>query len=253
MISWNRPWLLKFTLDSLRNSLKGTQVSHEIIVYDQNSDFETKVIIRDNYDIIDKVVNSQSNNGMAKAWVAMYSLSDGEFIVPIENDWWCDASSDRWLEHALEIMQKEPDIAFIKLRALFDRQYGHGSINHEPWSVKPFPKDIVEINELSDGKTYYAAASQYNCFTFNPVLMRKEFREEFDPYYQDNANNYDPLRSGEDLPQEKWREQSKWKSASLTDGPFRHTGFPELKEHALYLPQFLIRHLINYMRIILRG
>ncbi|WKZ30353.1 MAG: glycosyltransferase [Candidatus Dojkabacteria bacterium] len=252
MISWNRPWLLKLTLDSLRNSLKGTQVPYEVIVYDQRSDFETRNILRDYFDIIDKVVNNPVNDGMAQAWVTMYSLSNAEYIVPIENDWLCDAHSDRWLEHALEIMQKEPDIAFIKLRAIHDRQFGNGSINHEPWTVKPFPADIVEIGELSDGKKYYAAAAQYNCFTFNPVLMRKEFRDEFDKYYKDNANNYDPLRSGEDLPQEKWREQNKWKSASLTDGPFRHIGFNELKEHAFYLPQFLVRHFINGVRVILR-
>lgn len=247
MISWNRPWLLAMTLSSLKNSLKDSYIDYEVIVYDQNSHPETRNILRDNFDFIDKIVSSPKNDGMAKAWVKMYQVSNAEYIMPIENDWWCNANSDAWLKHALEIIENQKNMAFVKLRTIRDGQYGTGSLTHEPWTVRPFPSDIVQTLKLSDGTPFYVAGSKYNCFTFNPLLIKKAFRDEFDKYYLDNASNYDPRRSGEDLPSAKWQEQEEWVAASLTDGPFKHIGFPELKEHARYTPFFLVGHFFNLL------
>ncbi|GEM_PF-3560055 len=249
MITWDRPWLLDFTLSSLKNSLKHSPIKREIIILDQNSLPDTKEVIRKYSHFIDKVITMPTNVGMAKAWVKLYGISVGEYIIPIENDWWCDTKNDNWLRHALEVLKSNTQIAFIKLRAIKDRQYGLESLQHEPWSVSPFPKEIVDIQKTADGTNYYVADSKYNCFTFNPLLMRREFRDEFDQYYQDNALNKSPLRSGEDLPQAKWREQSKWRGASLTNGPFKHIGFPELKEHVRYSFSFIARHFLNILGI----
>lgn len=248
VISWNRPWLLEFTLSSLHNALKKTNIDYELIVFDQNSYYETQQVLKNYFGFITKIVRAPGNVGMAKAWVGMYENSNAEYIVPVENDWWCNATNDKWLTHAIEIMEKHPEVAFTKLRTIDDRQYGTGSLAHESWTIKPFRSDIIDVNQTQDGTKYYVTDSIYNCFTFNPMLMRKQFRDEFDLYYQDNANNYDPLRSGEDLPSDKWRAQNKWRGATLTDGPFKHTGFPELKEHLRYSSLFLIKHFFNLIR-----
>lgn len=242
ILSWNRPLLLKMTLLSLMTSLKKSKVSYEVILLDQNSEEDTKKIIRDYAGFIDKIVWLDKNIGMAAAWVKMYGISNAEFVLPVENDWWCSSFSSNWLEDAVAVLEEEKNTAFIKLRRLYDRQYGLGSLEHEPWSVRPFPKDKVTVGKLDNGSGYYVACARYNCFTFNPVLMRKDFRQEFSCYYMDDPDNKTPLRSGEDRPTAEWRKQDKWCSAALWKGPFRHVGFPSLKEHLFYSPFFILRY-----------
>lgn len=245
ILSWNRPLLLKMTLLSLMTSLRNSKISYEVILLDQNSNEETKQIIRDHAHFIDKIIWKEKNIGMSAAWVEMFERSNADYILPVENDWWCSSRSSKWLEDAVAALDKEKNMAFMKLRRLYDRQYGLGSVEHEPWSVRPFPADKVSTGKLENGSKYFIAGPRYNCFTFNPVLMRKEFRREFSCHYADDPGNKTPLRSGEDRPTSEWRKQDKWVSGALWGGPFRHIGFPSVKEHLLYSPFFILRYLFR--------
>lgn len=247
IVSYGRPYLLKLTLESLKRSLKDSDLKLEIILLDQKSDELTKYIIREHYNFIDQVIYLDDNVGIAEAWNKMYEVSHGRYILPIENDWFCNSINDNWLKDAISILSSDNSLAFIKLRKLHDRQLGYGNINVEPWTVTPFPKDIIDVRALDD-KEFYVTESKYSCFTFNPILMKKNFRDEFSEYYKDDPNNKTPLRSGEDLPTRKWREQSKWKSATLLNGPFEHIGFYGGKEFLRYLPLKIIKN--SYYKLI---
>lgn len=249
IISYGRPLLLKLTLESLKLSLKGCDLKVEVILLDQNSDVLTKSIIKEHYDFIDQVVFLKDNVGISEAWNLMYALSSGKTILPIENDWFCNSKNANWLSHAYEILESDPALAFVKLRKLHDRQMGYGRLDSEPWTVKPFPSDVITIKQLpSDGSAYYITESAYSCFTFNPVLMKRIFRNEFADYYKDDPDNVTPLRSGEDLPSKMWRRQYQWKSAALTKGPFVHMGFYRSIEFFKYLGPILFKHYINIWR-----
>lgn len=245
ILSYNRPQLLKLTLDSLIYSLKFSDVKKEIILFDQNSNTETKKVIQNYAGFIDKIVFSDKNVGMAQGWNNMFEISNGDYIITIEDDWFCNSVGSAWLENGIEIMEKHSNMAYVKLRKLYDGQFGLGFVNHEPWSVNPFPSDVVKTGYLSNKSPYYYSTSEYNCFTFNPVIMRREFRKDFSRHYVDDSGNATPLRSGEDKPSEMWRRQDKWISASLIDGPFEHTGFYSRRDFVKYLPKKYAKFLMN--------
>jgi len=245
ILSFNRPHLLKLTLESLKYSLRNCKISREVILYDQNSCEKTKKIIREYTGFIDKIIFADENIGMALGWNYMFDISNGDYIITLENDWLCNSAGSGWLEHGIEIMENHGNMAFVKLRKLFDGQLGLGSLHHEPWSVKPFPSDVVKVGYLKDKSEYYYSSPEYNCFTFNPVIMRRDFRKDFSEYYVDDSDNATPLRSGEDKPTAMWREQKKWISATLLDGPFEHIGFYSRRDFAKYLPKKYAKFLMN--------
>lgn len=254
IISWNRPFLLELTLSSLFNSIKNSSLAIEVVILDQGSQQQTLEILNRFLPSIDKVIFLKENIGIAKAFEKLYEASSGEFIITLENDWWCNASNDEWLKDAVEIFKSGPhNLAFLKLRKLFDRQYGLGSLLHEPWSVKPFPDAIVEKKIFEGKKSYYQVSAPYNCYTFNPIIIRKSFRELIAPSYKDLSDNLTPLRSGEELPQKFWQSQTEWVSGTLLNGPFTHAGFPSIKDHVIYLPYFLMCNLLNHIKAIFRN
>lgn len=250
ILSWNRPLLLRLTLESLRHALRNTVIPHEVILLDQGSDRMTRDIIDEHADFIDKPILLKENIGMSQAWQLMFRISNSDYIITLENDWWCDADDDRWLREAVRIMDDHPDIEFLKLRRIHDGQYGTGDIHTEPWTVRPFPRHIVQVGRLEGQPRWYQAPSPYGCFTFNPVIMRRSFREEIAHTYEDDPNNVTPLRSGEDRPTAYWASQRGRWSGTLIHGPFRHIGFMSALQHAVRTVPYYLRHMT---RIILAG
>lgn len=230
IISWNRPWLLEMTLLSLKKSLRNSNISYEIILLDQNSEYKTKQVIKKYAHLIDKLICLDKNIGISNAFTMMYKLSQAEYFIHLENDWFCNALNDNWLLSSLDIMNSNKDLAFIKLRKMNDGQYGNGSIYHEPWTVTPFPHEIVD-KIVYKNSFYYVAGSKNNCFTYNPTLMRLNFINKYLITQLDNPENITPLRSGEDAASKIWSAQDEWKGGTLIDGPFIHIGHNSIRPH----------------------
>jgi hypothetical protein len=245
ILSWNRPLLLQMTLESLKISLSKSRISYEVILLDQDSHESTKEIIRRYSDFIDKPIWMEKNIGMAEAWKKMHSISNAEYCISVENDWWCDAHDDKWLRDAIRVMDEHHELSFLKLRKINDRQYGYGSIEHDPWTVKPFPSHVVKTGYLGSKKTFYSAPAQNCSFTFNPILMRDEFMQEISHTYKDKKKHISPLRSGEDNPILYWKQQRNRFAGTLIHGPFRHIGFMSSKDHLLRTPLYLTRHIMR--------
>ena len=242
ILSWNRPALLQLTISSLIYSLKGSPLPLEIIILDQGSDRETLAVLDKWESRVTKIIRLKENIGIAAGWNAMYKLSRGDYILPIENDWFCDASSSAWLATAIRVLQHDSKIAFVKLRHIVDYDnYGFGHIDHAPWTVKPDQKDLYEIRKINEDITYYCATSKNISFTFNPVLMPRSFRHHIGSSYTDDPGNLTPLRSGEDRPSDVWRNQTDYVGATLIDGPFRHTGFHTRLPKIIALPKYMLK------------
>ena len=242
ILSWNRPILLQLTLRSLAYSLRNCSVPFEIIILDQGSKSKTLALLDQWESQVTKIIRLNQNIGIAAGWDAMYEVSRGDHILPIEDDWFCDASSSAWLITAIKVLKNDSNIAFVKLRRIVDHDnYGYGLITHAPWTVKPYPFGTYETRRIDEKNHYYCATSEYISFTFNPTLMPRSFRDYIGSYYLDDPENETPLRSGEDLPSEIWRNQSDHLGATLIDGPFRHTGFHTRLPKLTTLPKYMFK------------
>lgn len=247
ILSWNRPRLLKLTLESLLHSLRNCAVKTEIIILDQGSGGFTQAILDGYENKVDKIIRLNKNIGIASGWNKLYKYSYGDFILPIENDWFCDAVTGVWLEDAIRVLNHDERISFIKLRSLIDHDdYGHGLIEHSPWSLQSEEgSKRYEIQSHDSGLQFYCATPKNISFTFNPVLMPRKFRDFIGQFYCDDPCNMTPLRSGEDRPSEVWREQKGCLGATLIDGPFRHTGFHQRTTQLLNLPIYIGKYMLR--------
>lgn len=249
ILSWNRPVRLFLTLISLKRSLWFSDLKYELFILDQNSNRLTKLII--NLFKFDKKIFLNENIGMAKAWEVLFNSTsnDVKYVLQLENDWWCLSIGDGYLKTAIESLEKE-NCAFIKLRKNYDLQAGTNLINKEPQTIFPVPFNIFEIKYLKDEFCLYSG-SKFSCFTFNPTLMKYDFRNKIKNLYRDNINSkIDILRSGEDLPTSYWENQTEYVSGIISNPAFVHTGFHSRRYVFIKVPIFLITELFCWFYLI---
>jgi hypothetical protein len=237
ILSWNRPFRLLLTLLSLKRSLNYSNLSFEILILDQNSNRFTKFII--NLFKFNKKYFLNENIGMARAWEYLYNSRNpnSNYILQLENDWWCLSDDDSFLITAINSLKNEV-CAFVKLRKNFDLQAGTNLINKEPQTIYPIPFNIFKIQYFDNSFCLYSD-SKYSCFTFNPTLMKVDFRNELESLYLDNEHSQiNILRSGEEFPTHYWENQNNWISAIISNAPFVHTGFHSRRYVYIKLPIF---------------
>jgi hypothetical protein len=252
LLSWNRPFFLLLTLLSIKRVLINATFDYELLILDQNSNLLTKIIIR--LFNFDKVIALSTNIGMAKAWTLLNShrSPNSKYILQLENDWWCFTKSCRFLVDAITVLNISSEVAFVKLRKNFDFQAGAYMINKEPQTVYPLPLHIFKYISLNNSNFSLVSDSKYSCFTFNPTLMKSQFRDEVAEAYTDNKySNISILRSGEDFPTKFWETQCHWRSAIINNAPFMHTGFHSRRFIVLGLPLFYLAELFMWTQLML--
>jgi len=251
ILSWNRPFILFLTLLSIKRVLINASFDYELLILDQNSNWITKKIIR--LFIFDKVIEPSSNIGMAKAWALLNShrSSNSKYILQLENDWWCCTKKVSFFVDAIMVLQSSSEVAFVKLRKNYDFQAGVNMINKEPQTVYPLPLHIFYYIPLNNLNFALISDSRFSCFTFNPTLMKAEFRDEVADAYTDNKySDISILRSGEDFPTKFWEKQNRWQSAVISNAPFMHTGFHSRRYIILGVPLFYLVELFMWIQLI---
>lgn len=255
-LSYNRPLQLWLTHASLRRSLdhiKPTSGRSSIIIFDQNSRKITQLLLgRLEKKVGHQVIYSDRNIGMLEGWLRLLAESESEFLLLVENDWFCDSSNSRWLEDATSILKQTPDVAMVKLRKLRDvDDYGKGLAEHQPWTVAG-PKPVLNFeHELTQsGSEFYVVKSLNTGFTFNPILIRRTKLIELLQKTVDDPEDPTPLRSGENVIDRKWRKDSE-NIAAVLDGPFGHIGFHNRRNYLWpffpYLFRFVRRTLVFWV------
>ena len=244
---WNRPVSTFLTVKSLSKALEFSERNVRWILLDQNSGHLTKTVIHHLVKSLPNVhlISSRENLGIARGWEMLLKEFAEEYLLFLENDWLCDSISDWFIRDGIEILASHDECAFVKLRSIHDRNdFGWGKIHYAPWSV-PGGHAFMEEHQTDAERKYWMIPSSHSGFTLNPILARKDFVEEILPYFLENRNWANVLRSGEEAPSTYWRGQRKWKSATLTSGPFRHTGFYDVHDKLLTFPTYFIRFLRN--------
>jgi GT2 family glycosyltransferase len=243
LLSWNRPNLLSLTLKSLTKSLRKCESDFEIIVLDQGSNKKTLDVLNKYKYMFKNMIMLNNNIGMAAAWRSLFMASKGDYILPLENDWFCDAPNHYWLDNALDLMKYDSEVVFVKLRCVSDYDdFGWAHINHSPWTIQGLKNTDSYFQTINRSTySYYKAKPQYISFTFNPILARRSFISQIHRFYIDDPRNRTVLRSGEDLPSTMWRKQQNCYGASLRDGPFRHTGLYNRYAKLTALPFYFLK------------
>jgi len=140
----------------------------------QEINLERKVIVRQrNYGI---------NQGLNQAW----GLSRGEFCLIHENDWEVRQNVD-FLSIAHDIMQEQPDVGVLQLRAVYDpcENWGLGEPKYLPWSCSNEMLEKANVRlwpESTQTGHHYQISNFPNGFNNNPVIIRKSLYRECGPY-----------------------------------------------------------------------
>jgi hypothetical protein len=214
-----------------------------VVVFDQNSNFFTRSILRR----LDKkgctIIYSKQNVGMLQGWINLVDSSSSEYLLLIENDWYCNARNSNWVTVAESILDGFSQISFVKLRQLDDvDNYGKGLLEHQPWTISKLgirEVDAYVERSTTSGSKFFEVYSSNTGFTFNPILIRRNKFLELIYGAVDDVNDKTPLRSGENVLDERWRSNVE-NVAAVYDGPFAHTGFHNPINYAILLPVYLL-------------
>ncbi len=249
ILSWDRPRALELTMSSVIHSLRNSKIEKEIIILDQNSGFKAKEIIAKWKSQFDRTILLNENIGITQGWNELFNNSKGKYILPLENDWFCDAESDYWLVSAIEILESNKKIGFVKLRKVNDKDdYGHQKLEHSPWTLGVKGKPYFTLLRLPNGAYYFTASPKNIGFTYNPILMSRTFREYIHDSFNDNLDDITPLRSGENEVDKFWRSQKEYFGATLKFGPFKHIGFHNLHDKLIIMPIYISKHFVRLAR-----
>jgi glycosyltransferase involved in cell wall biosynthesis len=108
--------------DAIESILSQTFQDFEIIVVDDGSDDETSIKILDNYENPRTKLIRTPNQGPALARNCGIENATGEYIIPLDAD---DIIGDRYLEKAVNILDKCPNIGIVYCEAeLFGERSG---------------------------------------------------------------------------------------------------------------------------------
>lgn len=232
LVCCDRPDVLEATLETTRAALVGSSLRLEWLAFDNGSSEPVRRVLEDA--ALDVVLRAGKNLGLAPALDALYRAAQGRYLLTLEDDWACLSPSHGWLDLAVAILDAQPDVGVVRLRRMDDGQCGHFkrhrrevALRHHPWSVEPFPSDVVETRAL-DGERFFVAGAAWANWTHNPTLCRREVRDWLgrlaaylpDPRDHRPRGDHPGLEGAIDR---RWRT-GPWKVAKLVDGPFTHIG-----------------------------
>lgn len=243
-LSLNRPLHLWLTLSSLKLSFDDQELFYSnVIVFDQNSNFVTRSILKRLSKKGCSIVHSKQNVGMLQGWIDLVNLSSSKYLLLMENDWYCNAGNSNWVTDAESILDGFPQISFVKLRQLEDvDNYGKGYVEHQPWTISKLgirEVDTYVERSTTNGSKFFEVFSSNTGFTFNPILIRRHKFLELIYGAVDDVNDKTPLRSGENVLDGRWRSNLE-NVAAVYDGPFAHTGFHKPINYISLFPIYIL-------------
>lgn len=223
-LSWERPDLLRLTLDRLRRFGHLLSSSVQIKIGDQGSQNRKVIEVLKSCETMQdtSVTYFGQNIGIREGFRTLVDLSDTRYVLLLENDW-ALLPATRERSSVLELLEANPQIDYVRLRSIYDLDdYGHGSEFHNPWSVPTRSSDLRIVDQ--QGTPFFVAPTRLLPPTFNPTIYRTELIRTVLAAAWDDAENPTPLRSGEESFQELWRIRRAF-GAQAYPGLFYHLGF----------------------------
>jgi len=147
LVTWNRPKLTEMTLRSIKqNTTKGT---YKLIVIDNNSDEETKTVLKKYRDdgTIDMLFLNKENIGLEGArqqglemvWSDYFVCIDNDILAPKKEFRFAGYQHTDWLQKLTILMDRHPEYGAISARTQV--MIGTGNIfdGHENEEIVEFP------------------------------------------------------------------------------------------------------------------
>jgi hypothetical protein len=260
-LSYNRPFHFWLTLSSLRLSLGDDYLPYSnIIIFDQSSKFLTRITLN----LFAKkgcvVIMSKNNVGMLEGWKQLITKSSSDTVLLIENDWFCNTNNAIWVQDAASILDRSDKASLVKLRRIDDiDNYGKNLPDHQPWTIPVHHRQsglsatrpCFDVEVSNSGSEVYLVGSTNTGFTFNPILIRRKKFLELITGTEDDENDVTPLRSGENVIDQRWRSNVE-NVAAVIDGPFSHVGFHNPLNYLWPFPAYIFMFFCRTLRQSLR-
>lgn len=199
LLCGERPDLLARTLESTRRVHPGLLESARLVVLHNGGDAATAAVLDEHAEVIDRrdVWDTMAPIGVAVAHLAKAAkASRRPFWLHLEDDWQALADPG-WLDRARSILDQEPEIAQVKVRADADRVLA----KHMVTGKKMVWHDADGCRVTDDSH-----------YTTNPGLIR--VKDAGDAWPAD----------GEKHAQRRWHEAGHHGAAQLVPGAFTHIG-----------------------------
>lgn len=115
LVSYNRPRMLEKTIESIKDR---TLYPHRLIVVDNNSNDETKRILKrfEKVGKVDKVIYMEENVGQAMSQNVGLQYVKSEYFVTTQNDLLPPKFNPCWLERLKHLMEKHTEYGAICMR-----------------------------------------------------------------------------------------------------------------------------------------
>lgn len=193
--------LLKQTLVDLEAAAPGILAHAYVVAHVNGSDPETEQYLR-SLKFVNRIVSTAGpvqsiGHGVAKLTSVVFAESRVQYYLHLEDDWSAIKSKDPWLDRACNILDRDPSIGAVRLRAASERVLPYHVVTGQP------------INWAAN-KGFRRAPSAH--FTFNPTLTSVR-----------HAKQIYAGSTGEGDAQRRYLKM-KLATAQLVPGVFKHIG-----------------------------
>jgi len=230
ILSCGKHNIFKTCLSTTLNSLKDYDGDLEYILLEQAFDINPEDA-KKNIEYFNKmtsdidrtlVIMPSRNGGINYGINQLWQLSRGEYILFLENDWFCNCRDEKWLLLAKTILDDHQDIGILQLRAIDDpnENWGFRKPEYSPWSCEGQP-DIQKRTAIFNNNhiMFYVAKKRIYGVNNNPALWRKDMRNELGCMSEPEL--WSDLRYGETAYQEKFMVDQ-WEVAHIRVPVYYH-------------------------------
>ncbi|MEA1927461.1 MAG: glycosyltransferase [Candidatus Auribacterota bacterium] len=208
ILTCHRPRYLSKTLKALKGYAYDPTLCRTRI-FINGDDPDTRNVVNQYPDLFDKVLSSPENLGQAPALNQLWSETEADFILHIEDDMVVTRAG--WLKPALEFFARYPRIGQLRLYPFWEI---HHISRHNLITKKP-----IEFHSPEPiGEEKFSRMIEPAHFAFIPSLFRVSALSSFLPLSADRERD-----QAENQAQRGFRKAG-WDTAQIHNGPFRHIG-----------------------------
>lgn len=178
-------------------------------IFINGDDSDTRAVVDQYQSLFEKVLSSPENLGQAPALNQLWSETESDWILHIEDD--MVATRSGWLKPALEFLDRYPRMGLLRVYPFWEMYHisRHNLITKKP--IEFYPSELI-------GGEKFSRMIEPAHFAFVPSLIRSSALSSFLPLSANSERD-----QAENQAQRGFWEAG-WETAQIHNGPFRHIG-----------------------------
>jgi len=208
ILTCHRPRYLARTLKALKELVFDPELCR-VRIFINGDDPATRAVVDQYSELFEKVLSSPENLGQALALNQLWSNTEAEWILHIEDD--MVATRGRWLKPALSFLDDYPRVGLLRVYPFWEIHHisRHNLITRR--TIEFHPPEII-------GDEKFSRMIEPAHFAFIPSLIRADALSSFLPLSADSERDQAENQAQRDF------HKAGWETAQIHNGPFRHIG-----------------------------